>query len=267
MKDFNEELDDIIGVEKKAITYVAFVLDESGSMRRLREEIVGGFNAQLETLIKKENDSIIKVSLVKFSNEPKSLFWNVEPSKVKKLTEKDYSPDGMTALCDATGMVIEEFKAIAEKNKEAAFLIMVMSDGNENASQIYTPAKIKAMIGEVMETKMWTFTYLGANQDMWEVSKSYGLSKGNTMAFSATDVGVRSAYTANSNAMDGYLSSRERGVTQVTSFYGGEDISKEVMDKIIKEQSLVDKVKENMVYFNALRDNQNKTLHPPQNVV
>jgi len=238
MSKFEDEIDEILfdGAKQKPMTYVAIVLDSSGSMANLANEIIGGFNSQLELFKEKNNETPIKLSVVTFDSTVRPVMWDKTPNSVLKLTDKSYIPTGMTALSDAVGDVIEHYSEIAEKDKEAAFLIVIMSDGQENASQRYTTSQIKELITKYTDTNMWTFTYMGANQDMWNVSQTFGIATGNTMAFSATNSGVNVAYTSQNNAFDSYLTARGArgpegpqgaqgwaGFTQTKNFYNAKD--------------------------------------------
>ena len=73
-----------------------------------------------------------------------------------------------------------EAKTAKKKNQKT--LITVMTDGQENDSKEYTREKIFNLIKE-KEKAGWTFAYLGANQDAWEVGQSIGLHKGNVMTY------------------------------------------------------------------------------------
>jgi len=220
MEDFDKKIGDILfdGVEQKPMTYIAIVLDSSASMHKIANEIIGGFNSQLELFKEKSKETPVKLSVVTFDTNVRPVMWDKEPNSVLKLSENTYVPTGMTALCDAVGDVISHYSTIAEDDKEAAFLIVIMSDGEENASQRYTTTRIKELITKYTDTTMWTFTYLGANQNMWEISETFGIAKGNTMAFSATKAGVNEAYTNQNSAFDGYLTSR--GISGSTGPHG-----------------------------------------------
>lgn len=226
MDEFNKELDDILfdGKKPPSDTYVAIVLDRSGSMSSIANEVIGGFNGQLELFSEKNKETPIKLSVVTFSDSSSDIMWNKSPHNAKKLDEKNYIPSGMTALSDAVGSVIKRYEKISELDKEAVFLIVIMSDGMENASQKYKTSEIREMIKQKTDTGMWTFTYLGANQDMWQVSKEFGIDIGNTMAFTASNEGVNLAYTVQNVSYDTYFNNRSAGITNTSAFYGGSTI-------------------------------------------
>lgn len=221
MEDFNDKIDEIMDDGKKTPkTYVAIVLDSSGSMSNISIEITQGLQSQLDMFVENDKKTPIKLSVVVFADKAIPRFWDLSPVSAKETMEHfTYTPAGMTALCDAVGLVIEKFDVIANNDKEAAFLIVIMSDGQENASQEYHAPKIKEMIEERTATNRWTFTYMGANQDMWEVSQVYGIAKGNTQAFYADSMGVKDAYSTQTMSYANYFNDRIGGVTSTKAFY------------------------------------------------
>ena len=70
------------------LTEVVFILDESGSMHRLKADTIGGFNSTLEKQREEEGDCL--VSLVSFNNMSKVILDRVPISEVKNLTDNDF---------------------------------------------------------------------------------------------------------------------------------------------------------------------------------
>ena len=161
---------------------INFVLDESGSMETCRDATISGFNEYIESL-KKIKEKVL-FSLVKFdSTKIESVHILEDIKKIVPLTRDTYIPGQLTPLYDAIAKTIKEVEAKTAKKKNQKTLITVMTDGQENDSKEYTREKIFNLIKE-KEKAGWTFIYLGANQDAWEVGQSIGLHKGNVMAYS-----------------------------------------------------------------------------------
>lgn len=81
------------------------------------------------------------------------------------------SPAGMTPLFDAAANVMD--RAI-ERNSERT-VVVILTDGHENASTEYTQAKIKDKV-KTLEAKKWEVIFLGANFDVAQYTQGSGLA-------------------------------------------------------------------------------------------
>ncbi len=86
---------------KNNITELVFILDRSGSMAGLESDTIGGFNAMIEK--QKLQDGGCYVSTVLFDDESEILHDRVKLGDIPKMTDKDYTVRGCTALIDAIG--------------------------------------------------------------------------------------------------------------------------------------------------------------------
>ena len=163
-------------------TLVNFILDESGSMEAVKAQTISGFNEYIQTLKKSAGD--VHVTLAKFnSNRRVEVVYSNRPvSDVGELNSKGYQPDGLTPLYDAIGQTVRDAEKATGKGKRV--LIIIQTDGLENASTEYGLDAVKALIQEKEGEGNWTFVYLGANQDAWGVGgQVLGLHVGNVMSY------------------------------------------------------------------------------------
>lgn len=188
-------------------THYILVLDESGSMQSVRETTLSGLNEQLQTIQKLDRDFPDQeyfVSIVKFNTGVNVLMDNVPAKNVKQLTLADYYPDGGTALYDAIGHSIHNLnKRIQTKTAsgEASALVVILTDGEENSSKEYKSSQIKDLITEFEKTAMWTFTFIGANQDAILAADRMGISRGNTANYSSSAKGTSLAFASMDSAL------------------------------------------------------------------
>jgi len=155
--------------ETKVPLSVLFIMDGSGSMTSMGIEPLNGLNS----LVKKQQETgDFRFTLVVFSDESKTVIDDMDGKDIPRLTSEHYSPNGMTALLDAMGDAI---KTQAKRKKENV-LVVVLTDGDENASQRYSRAQIKELTTEMREKHKWAFMYLGANQDSFLVAKGLGIT-------------------------------------------------------------------------------------------
>lgn len=177
-------------------TVVHLLLDTSGSMSAVRDATIDGFNEYINTL--KEDGGKYKVSLTLFDSDMQNKirlerrYDNVLVDDVKPLTKEDYQPNGGTPLQDAFCMTLKEMKDRTDEK----YLFVVLTDGMENTSQEYSAKDMKKLKEKLEAKDNWTFVYLGANQDAFATSSSYGFTTSNTSNFNATSGGVNVAFAS-----------------------------------------------------------------------
>lgn len=171
-------------------THVLMIVDMSGSMAGLAEDVRGGFNQYLADL---ESDSDqYSFTVTVFDTEFISLCTASRWESTPRLDTKNYRPRGYTALLDAVGKTILEFEATEALKVGDKVLVVVQTDGRENASKEFTRDKIKAMIESREETGTWSFVFLGAGPDTWRQAAGMGFQRANTVSYDA--IQTRSSY-------------------------------------------------------------------------
>jgi hypothetical protein len=205
--------------------HIAIVLDESGSMAAMRREIMEAFNEQVETIRESAMDQPTTVSLVKFNTSvPDPVYWTRSVDVMHPLREEDYSPHGLTAMLDAVGLTIDRLRALPDAESEnTSFLVLILSDGQENNSRRFTYADIAERIEELEHTDRWTFAYMGANQDLAAVAEGLSIPRSNMLAFHASPDGVASAGTAVREGTRAWTGKRRAGQKSDKSFFQGEE--------------------------------------------
>lgn len=171
-------------------TLVAFVLDETGSMGPIADDTIGGVNTYFETLKKETPEAL--VSLMEFSDmsasEPtfRSVCSGVEVKDVPVLTGENYRPRGNTPLLDAVGKAITETESIEADR----YLLVIMTDGQENASREWSYKGVQAKMKQVEATGKWTIVFLGSTLEAREQFVRMGGQHTNSMAYAASSGGV-----------------------------------------------------------------------------
>lgn len=187
---------------------VIFILDESGSMSPLKDDTIGGFDSFIEKQKKEAGEC--KVTTVLFNNAVYKIHDAVDINEVTSL-DISYTPMGTTALLDAIGTTIDEvgirLANTPEEERPGKVLVVITTDGYENASKEYTQDMVKRMIQLQQNTYNWTFMFLGADIDAKQVGGSYGISHSHTYTKSAG--GLSSIYTVVADTTS-YM--RSRGV-------------------------------------------------------
>ena len=154
------------------------LLDRSGSMYHIMPEAVGAFNSFIKAQQELESNDKVKVTLAAFDDRYELIFDRVKLNEMPELTVDMVQPRGLTALNDSIGKLISGAKYPLRDT-----VLLVQTDGFENASQEYSPNRIKQLIEE-KEAAGWDVNFIGAGIDAFSVSEGLGFSlhKSHTVA-------------------------------------------------------------------------------------
>lgn len=148
---------------KDNFIHVCFIIDASGSMYDSKEDVTGGFKTIIDEQ-KKEKNGQCAISLYTFEDKVHKKYLGKDVNEIDKL---DYVPSGCTAMYDGIGTAITEvgkwLNSMKEEDRPSKNLIVIMTDGFENASKEYTLNQIKDMIKHQEDVYNWTFQYVGCN--------------------------------------------------------------------------------------------------------
>ena len=191
MKNTNEKA-------ANGITELVFILDRSGSMSGLESDTVGGFNSVIEEQRKKEGR--VYVSTVLFNHESFVLHDRVDIDKIEKMKESDFVVGGSTALIDAMGGAIHHIgnvhKYARSEDVPENTIFVIMTDGMENSSRVYSSDKVREMVERQQKKYGWQFLFLGANIDAVETARSYGIDRRGAVQFESDSEGQKMNYRA-----------------------------------------------------------------------
>lgn len=199
---------------KENLTFIAVVLDRSGSMEGLREDTIGGFNSFLSEQKRCPGEALF--TLVQFDNFYEIHADCLKIGDVRELTRETYVPRGGTALYDAIGRTIDsvgaKLAAMPEVERPSKVLIMIQTDGHENASHAYTRAQVANMIKHQREKYAWDFVFVGASEQAVADAVALGVAAEWTAQYSADAVGtaavLRSIGTSTTSYRNGTLTAR-----------------------------------------------------------
>lgn len=192
--DNNELLDGMFkNTPKRVYDEIICIVDRSGSMSIIQPDAEGGVN----TFIKEQksvDDRGAYITIVEFDNEYNKVVDHVD---VNMVLPYKLVPRGFTALLDAIGTTINSVD-MSTVDPNGKIIVVVVTDGDENASKEFTRDQIFKMITEKKEAG-WEFIFLAANQDAISTGVGFGFDANTSVNFAATGQGVAYAYnTANS---------------------------------------------------------------------
>lgn len=159
---------------------VNFILDKSGSMSSVQAETIQGFNTYLDSLKDdKKAEYLFSFTLFNTATDPRHVA--IPLTELKPLSTDNYRPDGYTALYDAIG---ETVRRVEDKKPDVEkVLTVIMTDGHENASREWTLPRIKELISRKEKEGNWTFVFLGATPDAWDIGATMGVSVSNAYQY------------------------------------------------------------------------------------
>lgn len=207
-------------------TYVAMVIDRSGSMSSIHKETVDGINEQFN-VYRRDGDKggDTEITLVQFDDQIDVVFDGNKPSDLVDWALTDFRPRGSTAMYDGVWAAINVLKS-KEETDDTGFLVCVISDGYENASKEITQKTLSDEIQRLQDTGKWTFTYMLANQDIHTVSSALNVPLSNVASYSSTAMGSAAAYMVNASSVGTYFGTRGSGGTSTSNFFSDEDKKK-----------------------------------------
>lgn len=168
---------------------VVFIMDRSGSMSGSEEDTIGGFNSFIER--EKDKGLNTHVTTVLFDDSYEVLYKRKDINQVAKLTRDEYWVRGCTALLDAIGKTIN----MLDHEVDNKVLVVIMTDGMENASKEYSKDQIRNLIN----SHKWEFIYIGADIDSYAEAGNIGIKKSRVANYKKSKKGFEEVYESIGN--------------------------------------------------------------------
>ncbi len=202
-----------------------FLLDRSGSMASIERDVVTGFDRFFTEQRKQAGDAT--VTIVQFDDqEPHDVLVDAKPlAKVRSIAER-FEPRGMTPLYDAIGLLLDH--AERRDGDAADQLVVILTDGMENASHAWTQKKLFKRVAKLRDAG-WTFVFLGANQDSYAAGAGLAMAAGNVSNFRPDAAGTAAAYAGLTRTVSEWRGkARHERRRDVDDFWAGQKEAEEV---------------------------------------
>ena len=187
----------------KDYTDLNIILDRSGSMASIADDMIGGIKTFLDAE-KATGDKTI-VSFYQFDDRYDVIFIDKD---IKDDININLVPRGNTALLDAIGRTIvfegEKLTAMEENDRPNRVLFLIITDGRENASKEYTFERIKEQIKDQREVYSWDFLFLGTNEDALFQREDLGIGAKSALGFDKNSDSIVNAFEAVSESYQTY---------------------------------------------------------------
>ncbi|MCC7097826.1 MAG: VWA domain-containing protein [Thermomonas sp.] len=183
-------------------SHITLILDRTGSMQDIREDVVGGFNAFLAQQQAAPDPATF--TLVQFdSQDPYEVLHSMVPiSSAPPLTLERYVPRASTPLYDAMGRGILDLEAqlaaLPESGRPTKVIFVVVTDGQENASREFDRSRVTVLI-DAKKGLGWDFVFLSADLAAFQDAQHMGVDAASSLLFSRSKAGNDRAWDAASN--------------------------------------------------------------------
>ncbi len=176
----------------KETTLLVLVVDRSGSMQSIKEDMEGGIASLLAEQGKEKGQCL--VTLAQFDTEYDLVADGVPVAEVGAVSAGPSGWDG------ATGRHREDHRPREgpgrPPRKKAGpdhVIVAVVTDGLENSSKEWSHLQVMDSV-KARVAEGWDFTFLGANQDAIEEGARVGVAAASSLTYEASEEGTRQAF-------------------------------------------------------------------------
>lgn len=219
--------------------HICLLVDRSLSTQGIAPGIIRQFNQQAEQINRQSRESgqSTHLSLYTFSSQAdRPLLFEVPLGLVNLLpiTDQTYRIEGNTAMLDSVGMAIDDlsqFHRGLNRNDDHSFLIIVLTDGEENNSVNYGIRnngvnRLASLMQEKSRTDAWSFAFMVPVGNKNRLVRDFRIPEGNVLEWDThSSNGVEDYGRAASAGLTRYFQDRSSGKRAVTSFFAVTDLS------------------------------------------
>jgi uncharacterized protein YegL len=156
---------------------IYIILDGSGSMSGVNDDVNGGVNQFLKDQREFDSgDGDAFITLTVFDTNIVKMYVDEPIADVEDVDRAVTLLGGMTALLDAVGKTLSEANSVKKPGKK---LVLIYTDGFENASKEWKLEGVKKLIKDLEDTGEWTFTFMSAGVDNFAQASAMGIASGN----------------------------------------------------------------------------------------
>jgi len=170
---------------------LSILLDRSGSMMTIADDIVDGFNRLLAN--QRTRPGQVFVTLAQFdTKDPFELLIDAVP--LREVTDMDrtwFQPRGGTPLFDGIGRLISHIDSSPiGQGDDVDHVVVIITDGEENASSEFNRKQVFGLIAKKGE-EGWVFIYLGSEPQSYADADALAVSHANARHWDKSQYGTR----------------------------------------------------------------------------
>lgn len=176
-------------------TNIAIVLDRSGSMSSYRGATIAAVNGYL---LEARGDATLReanLDFLIFDSESIDTIRSGVVASMADITDADFVPRGSTPLWDAIGRGVETLDRKNAVSGSKRAVLVIVTDGMENASRRYNKASIKEII-QGRQAAGWLVTFLAAGLEAARQGSDIGIDSGQVASMSFEPAALKSSMRA-----------------------------------------------------------------------
>lgn len=219
------------------INHIALVVDASGSMSGLSEKVVQVFDRELTTLKQRsvELNQETRISIYLFASSVECLVFDMDVMRFTSLRQY-YRVGGNTALISGTIQSILDMKKLPELYGDHAFLVYVLTDGEENCSLQSDRDGFRNVVKDLKDN--WTLACLVPNQRALFEAKKFGFPTETISVWDTSARGLEKVGDVFTSSLETYMQNRAAGVRGTKSFFNqvnAKDLTREQVQNNLNE--------------------------------
>ncbi|MGA1361863.1 MAG: vWA domain-containing protein [Ilumatobacteraceae bacterium] len=211
----NDNVVSINGRTQPAPTHIVVLLDRSGSMAPIANDVIGGFNQYLEEQQKDGSDARISIVLFDSQNPQETVMWGAPISEAIPLDRNTFVPRGGTPLLDATGLTIGRVMVDQQARTAAGIqacdiVFVTVTDGEENQSHEFTLDQVRTLVND-RTADGWQFVYLSAGLDAYADAGQIGYAGGSSQSWKRSSTSSRAMFHSLSKGTSNFRDKKRSG--------------------------------------------------------
>ena len=193
------------------INHIVLVLDHSTSMGNLAQTVVKVADMQVAELAQSSQalDQETRMTVYQFGNTTECIYFDKDVLRMPSIKNK-YRIEGSTALIDATMQAINDLKQTNTLYGDHAFLVYVLTDGQENTSKRFTASTLRAELSSLPDN--WTVACLVPDSSGIFYAKNVGFSANNIAIWDTTAKGLEEVGQRVREITNNYMTARSQGL-------------------------------------------------------
>jgi hypothetical protein len=209
------------------INHIGLVLDASGSMQPYENTVWKVIDALMKQLAEQSQqlDQETRITVYSFNTSTTCGVYDKDVLRMPKGSDVYHCGTQATALIDAAMLAIAEMQETPQRYGDHAFLLYVLTDGQENASHRYGSTDLRNKIASLPSN--WTLGALVPDFRSVAVAKNYGFPAGNVAVWNTTSAsGVEEVGEVIKQSASTYMTQRSQGVQSTKGLFDTSHVTK-----------------------------------------